>query len=343
MASKEQTHRNDNASSTRKLSEPATRNPDLPARQQNQPATLIQRAMHKPELLTPSDVLQLQRMVGNQATRKVLANVPHPATLVHPQRQATLSPRVMEDEGKTEPGTTQGQAVNWCEAQTGTLEPGQINEWGEMDGTLTSDVKPHVFVNGGKTGSGIVKWVAGGDGGGGNQSVGDITLVAPQYDSEDAADAGAEHATAWAWVRPATGTATVTRSYRGVLVGANSNAYYFTAAAAARADVHEELHVASSQSVHDTHIVPLEKRIAQYTGRANALRQGTTPAQAIAALQAIINWNATITAFGNADTAANTPMGTVDTADLASPTFIRNLGPRAVGGVNYANYIDTPP
>ena len=70
---------------------------------------------------------------------------------------------------------------------------------------------------------------------------------------------------------------------------------------------------------------------------------GTTRAEAETALSNFINWNATIDAFRNDDTAANTPMGTVDTTDLASPTFIQDYGPRAVGAVNYAHYFDTPP
>lgn len=342
MASKEQTHRNDKASSKQESPEPATKNLDILAEQQTHPATLIHRARLNPGLLTPRDVLQLQRTVGNQATQRVLAaKVQHPATPMPPQRRPTLYPKVMQDEGQTKPGQMQGEAVEWCAAETATMEPADVNEWGEMDGTLTSDTQPHVFVNGGRTGRGIVQWVAGGDGGKGDQAVGDITLVAPVYDSEAAVAGSADHATAW--VQAGTGTATVTRSYRGVLVGANSNAYYFTARAAARADVHEQQHVASSRSLHNTHIAPLERRIAQRTGKAKALKQGATPVDAIAALQTFINWNATITAFTNADIAANTPMGTVDTADLASPTFIRNYGPRTVAGVNYANYMDTPP
>ena len=36
-------------------------------------------------------------------------------------------------------------------------------------------------------------------------------------------------------------------------------------------------------------------------------------------------------------------MGTVEIADLASPTFIRDYAPRRVNGVNYAHYFDTLP
>lgn len=118
---------------------------------------------------------------------------------------------------------------------------------------------------------------------------------------------------------------------------------YMTARAVARTDAHEVLHVQSSLAIHDRHIVPLEARVAAHTGEANALSSGAAAAEAQTALQNLINWNATITAFQNEDRAANTPMGTVDMADLASPTFIRDYGPRRVNGVNYAHYFDTPP
>jgi hypothetical protein len=167
-----------------------------------------------------------------------------------------------------------------------------------------------------------------------------IDLVAPAYESRDPAAAGGQ---ARAWIRAGTGTARVTRSYTGSLTGANGPTLYMTARAVARTDAHEVLHVNSSKSIHDSLIVPLEARIAQHTGEAKALSSGTTAAAARTALQAFINWDTTIATFRSNDTTANTPMGTVDTADLASPTFIRDYGPRQVNGVNYANYFDTPP
>jgi Domain of unknown function (DUF4157) len=278
------------------------------------------------------------------ANRSVLAAQPHyPAEPVPRRPRLMLYPKLMQDKGQTDSGRMPGGVGEWWPAETVVLEPGEVNEWGEMDGKLTSNVKPHLFINGGKTGSGIVQWVPGGNGGQGNQTLGDVDIWSPDYVTEDAADAGAEHATAWVWIKPKTGTAKVTRSYRGVQVGANTTAHYFTERAAARADVHEQLHVASSEAIHDKHIVPLEKRIAKYVGRENALKQGCTPEEAIDALMVIINWNDTMTAFRDDDTTANTPMGTVDTADLAAADFIRNYGPRKVEDVEYDSYWDTPP
>ena len=111
----------------------------------------------------------------------------------------------------------------------------------------------------------------------------------------------------------------------------------------ARADRHEELHVQSSHSIHDTFISPLETRVGQRRGAARALTQGATRAEAITALQAATRWNDAVNGFSNGDTAANTPMGTTDTTDMARADFIRDYGPRAVGGTNFTHYIDTPP
>ena len=127
-----------------------------------------------------------------------------------------------------------------------------------------------------------------------------------------------------------------------MLVGANGPNYYITASAAARIDVHEQLHVNSSKSIHDANVASLEARISQHTGQDNAKTSGATEEEAINALKAYINWNTIIGKFRTQDTSANTPMGTIDTQELAAADFIQDKGPRQVGGVNYANYIDTP-
>jgi hypothetical protein len=103
------------------------------------------------------------------------------------------------------------------------------------------------------------------------------------------------------------------------------------------------MHVKSSKEIHNANIKPLDKRVDKYKGKGNAMKTGATAAGALAALQAVIDWNTAVNAFSNADTAANTPMGTVDNQDLASPTFVRDYGAKTVKGTNYAHYIDTPP
>jgi hypothetical protein len=261
-----------------------------------------------------------------------------PSVQEEPTGRQALDPSKTGEQEDSGAETSEGAPVRY-EPHMANLQPGDRNQWNELDGHLTSDVTPHVFVNGGKTGSAMDNTV-GGRGGSGDQAVADITVVAPQYESRAPAGAGAQ---ARAWIRPGTGTATVTRSYTGSLTGANGPTLYMTARAVARTDAHEVLHIQSSRAIHDRHIVPLEARVAARTSEPNALSSGTSAAEAQTALQNVINWNATITAFQNEDRAANTPMGTVDTTDLASPTFIRDYGPRRVNGVNYTHYFDTPP
>lgn len=216
--------------------------------------------------------------------------------------------------------------------------PAPLNDDGLIDGEWSSELVARTFVNGGKTGTATVNWVGGV--GGTTPGVGAITTVAPVIEKAAPAAAGG---TAQAWVRAGTGKATVRRSYTGVLVGANGASYYITARAAARIDRHEENHIAHSRTHHNTFVTPVEARVARHTGQAKALSHGATDAAAKTALETFLDWNSSITSFRNADTADNTPGGTVDTADAASAGFYRDYGARAVGGVNYAHYIDTPP
>jgi hypothetical protein len=263
------------------------------------------------------EVLALQELAGNQAVMRLLV-----------QRE------FQEKDG----GQGQAQPVP-IEGASASPDLSKTNDWGEIDGPVTSDVKPHVFVSGGRTGRAAVNWV-GGAGGAGNQAVGSIDVVAPDYDGADPAGAGQS---ATAWIRDGTGTARVTRSYTGTLSGDNGGGYFFTARAMTRADRHEELHVQSSQAIHTTYITPLETRVAQRRGQAHALSQGATRADAITALQTAIRWNPAVTGFSTDDTTANTPMGTTDTTDMARADFVRDYGPRAVQGTNFDHYIDTPP
>jgi hypothetical protein len=213
------------------------------------------------------------------------------------------------------------------------VAPAPVNDEGFIDGEWASETAATVFVNAGKAGSGIVNW-AGGNGGT-TPGIGSVTAVAPVIVTRAAGDAG----TAAAWVRAGTGTVNVSRHFFGVPTGANGT-YYITAAAAARIDTHEQNHIAHSRTAHDSHLVPLETRVAARLGEANALSQGATEAAARTALEAELRWNTAITDFRNADNGFNLPGGSVDTADAASAGWYHDLGPRAVGGVNYAHYVD---
>lgn len=272
-----------------------------------------------------SRVLHLQKALGNRSIQRLL----------HPARTSLIT--AIEDKGKAGSGVFGGERTPRFEGGADQM-PTPLNENGLIDGEWTSDVAIDAFVNGGKTGSAIAHFAGGAGGTGGNAGV--IATVAPVIDTSGPAAAGG---TARAWVRAGTGTATVTRSYIGVLVGANGPNYYITARAAARVDRHEAGHIAHARTHHNTHITPLENRIAQRRGQAKALNQGADAAAAQTALETFLNWNASLTNFRNADIADNGAGGTFDTTDSATADFYADYGPRAVGGVNYAHYIDTPP
>lgn len=73
MAStKEQAHDINKVSAKQKSLEPAIQNSDVLAQQQTLPTTTMQRARLEPGSLTPSNMLQLQRTIGNRAVGKLL-------------------------------------------------------------------------------------------------------------------------------------------------------------------------------------------------------------------------------------------------------------------------------
>ena len=264
-------------------------------------------------------VLDLQRSHGNRFVQPLLA------------QKIVAGDRTGETQLGGVPVKEEGEAA--------APDLSHVNENGEIDGTIISNIYPHVFVNRGKTGSAMVHWV-GGTGGRGNQPVGSIDLVAPVYENRNPTRYDSQGK---AWIRPGTGTARVTRSFTGAPAGPNGPTAYLTTRGSIRADVHERLHIASSRTHHNTHITPLERRIARRRGRSAGLSGGVTGAAAQTALQTFVDWNTAITNFVNADTTDNTPGGTVDTNDLASGTYLSDYGPRVVRRVNYAHYYDTPP
>jgi hypothetical protein len=271
-------------------------------------------------------LLHLQRAVGNAAVTRLLIGA----------RPQAIQRQFEEEASQREPA--EGQLVEIASEQANP-QPESENEFGEIDGAVISDVPPQAFVSRGRTGRATVYW-AGGTGGRGNQGVGSIQqLVAPVYDSSPTARPGG---LARAWVRPGTGKAKVIRSYIGVPAG-NNSPYYITTRAMHRIDRHEVKHIRSSKGIHDSHIKPLERRMASRRGRRNALRSGATEADAIAALQTLVNWNPGVTGFATDDSTANTPGGTTDTTDQATPDFIADYGARTVRGRNYAHYVDIPP
>lgn len=272
----------------------------------------------------------MQKHGGNAALARLLTSgEPGVAAALHPGRRA----HAMFEEGKSGSDELEAQPIGFISVGPDSSAP-PVNDDGLIDGEWMSSVAATVFVNAGKAGSGVVNW-AGGNGGT-TPGIGSSTSVAPAIETRPPAAAGGP---ARAWVRPGTGTVNVSRNYFGVLVGANAT-YYITAAAAARIDLHEQNHIAHSKSAHDAHLAPLEVRIAARNEEAKALSHGPDEAAAKAALIAELKWNESLTNFRDKDNADNLPGGAVDTADSASAGWYKDLGPRVVGGVNYAHFVD---
>src|SRR5215211_6775416 len=161
----------------------------------------------------PATILNLQRTVGNRLVQRLVMG-PAPSQPTAGGSRGLFAPTAfepMQDDGKSGVGPVGQELVETAPQQSNTQA--QLNEEGLLDGELGSGVYPHVFTDGGKSGS-AAPWFAGGAGGQGNQGVGSITVVAPKIESADPPAAGG---TAMAWVTAGTGTATVTRSFTGVL------------------------------------------------------------------------------------------------------------------------------
>jgi hypothetical protein len=142
-------------------------------------------------------------------------------------------------------------------------------------------------------------------------------------------------------VRAGTGKLTVIRSWVGTNPGNQGAGWYVTRRAARRLDQHEQLHVRNTRTNYNTHLQPLLLRVARHTGARKGVRGPTAPG-AVAALQAIIKWPTSVSAFQTADTAANTPGGTVDTTDLATGTYPVDAGPGTVRGAAYLHRVRLP-
>jgi hypothetical protein len=86
MSSKDQTPRNDKASSKHSKQKPAPENFDTLPGQQTYLTPIIRQAMFDPGRLTPKNTLQLQRTVGNQAVNRLLNKDVQPRMVVQSQQ-----------------------------------------------------------------------------------------------------------------------------------------------------------------------------------------------------------------------------------------------------------------
>ena len=212
--------------------------------------------------------------------------------------------------------------------RTGTAAFGD-QEFGEV-------VVPRAFTDGGQTGS--VKWAGGGGAGAhGDQGVGTVQKnVSPVFYQVSKK--------ASAWIKPDTGLLDVKRSWKGVNGGDQGTGHFLTAAASARINQHETLHVARTRQLYATHIDPLLSRVSSETMdkvTASALLPPASP-RSIADLKNLIKWGTSVSAFQTADKAANKPGGPIDTADLASGTYPVDAGPGTVAGKAYQHRVRVP-
>jgi hypothetical protein len=237
-----------------------------------------------------------------------------------------------EGEAEPAPGTAvAAPAVRFVDlGRTGT------RRYGDPD--TGPRLAPRAFTNGGQTGT--VAWAGGGGAGApGNEGVGSVQAqVAPIYD----AAANATPPNFDGWVRAATGTISVTRSFVGVNSGDQGNGHFVTAGAAARINAHEVQHVNSTSGFYTTHLTPLEARVLAHRQGGSGVNIGTSGPDAQTKVKNIIKWPESVTAFQNADRAANTPMGPVDTADLASGTYPVDAGPGTVAGTAFQHRVRLP-
>jgi hypothetical protein len=95
MSLKEQQRSSDNRK--QKSSKPTTKNSDVATQPQIPPGTLIQRARLDPSSLTPRELLQLQRTIGNNAVDKLLSGMkPSPKPLAQPQASGSEFPAITQ-------------------------------------------------------------------------------------------------------------------------------------------------------------------------------------------------------------------------------------------------------
>ncbi len=213
-------------------------------------------------------------------------------------------------------------------------EQGLGREGGDID-PGTEDLRPRIFIGGGRTGK--AAW-GGGAGAGphGNQESGSAELVSPEIETSW----GGAFANADAWVRDGTGTVTVKRDYVSSDAGDQGNGWYVTDKAAAGLDRHERLHVAKSRDLYADKMQPMLDRILmsyQY-GKGKVYKS----ADAAQLVRRYVDWPASVKSFDEDDKAWNGKGGQVDQEDQYSPNFPRQIGPGKVNGKAFTNRLKMP-
>lgn len=283
--------------------------------------------------LTPHHVMHLQRAAGNRAVATVMRDEDESVGSATGQADAEPQTFTLTEQLDPEPENAQPDTAHEAAAPaTGFSDGGMVGvaPFGERTGHEDLHV-PHAFTDGGMTGT--IAWAGGGGAGAhGNQGVGTLqTQVAPTFTGSPGPTAGRFSSR----ITPGTGLVAATRSFLGAFSGDQGNGTWMSVSATNRVNQHERNHVASTRGIYAANITPLETRIAN---AALGTDVGATAAEAVTAHQAAINWGPSIQAFRTADTAANTPGGTIDTADVAAG-WIQNLGPGNVLGVAFTQRV----
>jgi hypothetical protein len=230
-------------------------------------------------------------------------------------------------------------AVENTRSASGFTDGGQVGTAAaQVTERRPDDDLPHIFIDGGQTGT--VVWAGGGGAGPrGNQGVGSLQHETPPiYDTGPDPDDASKFV---AWLRPATGLINVTRSWLGAITGDQGNGQYVSAGAAARFNNHEVQHVVASKSLYDSLIQPMLDRAWAYLPGGQTMK-GDTAEAAANALKALVSWEIWVKAWQDSDIALNTPMGTIDTNDLASGTYPENRGAVTIAGKAYTNAVASP-
>lgn len=307
-----------------------TRAPQVPAAQ----AQAASRAVQHRRTGDPRNLLGLQRLAGNQAVVSLLSE-DVPAVAEDGGAPLVVTEELVADPGGTSPDADGSMLETAPRERTGGfVDLGMVGTvaLGGPDEPMHA-LCPHAFVDGGRTAT--VAWAGGGGAGArGNENVGSLQTQVPPTFTASAGPAAGRFSSA---ITVGTGLLSVTRSWLGVVSGAQGNGRWVSVAAAALINAHETRHVASTRGIYTTHLTPVETRIANPALGQNA---GATGADAIAAHRTTIGWQPGITAFQAADTTANAPGGAIDTADVAAG-WVHNIGAGTVNGVAFTHRTTT--
>lgn len=145
MYSKEQTDSKDKGNTKHRSLYPATEKLAIVAQPQTHPATIIQRAKLDPSSLTPRDVLQLQRSIGNQAVGRLLAQAAKYQLVAPKENKTSLPPKTMAGKRIVQRSVKLYGPENTLEADCTDFKSleAQLRQWGLGITLRASDTPLH--------------------------------------------------------------------------------------------------------------------------------------------------------------------------------------------------------